>query len=163
MVGLRVSHVFSRFFFYTCDTSDTWRLFLASDLYDACSSYLCLTDCTDGTDFFSPAAIFSHTDFTDFTDSFYTCDTIGRLHVSHGFTRIFFSLSLRVGLRVSHVFSRIYFYTCDTSDTWRLFLELPPDHLVDYSDIRLDDTHDFGGDILVNIIWHRDARVAVTD
>ena len=103
------------------------------------------------------------------------------LHVSRGFTRIFFHSRYEWGLRVSRGFTRIFFhfhyewgstyradfhvsdYTCDTSDTWRLFLELSPDHLVDYAYVGLDDADYFGADVLVYVVGYGDAGVAVTD
>ena len=42
-------------------------------------------------------------------------------------------------------------------------LELPPNHLVHHPDIALDDADDLGGDILIDIIRHRDARETVAD
>lgn len=43
-----------------------------------------------------------------------------------------------------------------------LFLVFPPDHLIDNSDITLDDLDDFGGDVLVGVVGDREAVEAVT-
>ena len=42
-------------------------------------------------------------------------------------------------------------------------LELPPDHLVDHSNVRLDDADDLGGDVFIHVIRNRDARKAVAN
>ena len=41
-------------------------------------------------------------------------------------------------------------------------LALPPDHLIHYPRIRLDNLHDFGRDVLIHIVGDRDAMVAVS-
>ena len=41
--------------------------------------------------------------------------------------------------------------------------ELPPNHLIHHPDIALDNAYDFGGDVLVHVVRHRDAREAVAD
>ena len=38
---------------------------------------------------------------------------------------------------------------------------LPPNHLIDYPHIALDDLDNLGADIFINIIRHRDTMVAV--
>ena len=40
-------------------------------------------------------------------------------------------------------------------------LFLPPHHLIDHAGVALDDLHDLGGNILLHIIRHGDAVVAV--
>lgn len=42
-----------------------------------------------------------------------------------------------------------------------LQLLFSPNHLVDDADVGLDDLHDLGGDILLDVVWNRDAVVAV--
>ena len=46
------------------------------------------------------------------------------------------------------------------SQDFQLYL-LPPHHLIDYPHIALDDLDDLSADIFINIIWHRNAVVAV--
>ncbi len=41
--------------------------------------------------------------------------------------------------------------------------ELTPNHLVHNTRVRLDDTDDLGGDVLVHVVRHRDARETVAD
>ncbi len=41
--------------------------------------------------------------------------------------------------------------------------KLPPHHLVHHPDVALDDADDLGGDILVHVVRHRDARETVAD
>lgn len=40
-------------------------------------------------------------------------------------------------------------------------LELPPDHLVNYSNVALDDFHNLCRDVLFDVVGYRDAVVAV--
>ena len=46
------------------------------------------------------------------------------------------------------------------SQDFQLYL-LPPNHLIHYPHIALDDLNNLGGDVLINIIRHRNAVVAV--
>ena len=42
-------------------------------------------------------------------------------------------------------------------------LVFSPDHFVYYTYIRLNDAHDLGGDVLVNIVGHGDAGLGIAD
>lgn len=44
-----------------------------------------------------------------------------------------------------------------------MLLELPPDHLVDYANVGLDDADDLGGDVFVHVVGYGNAGEAVTD
>lgn len=42
-----------------------------------------------------------------------------------------------------------------------LFSFLPPNHLVNHTGVTLDEFHNLGADVFVDIVWHRDAVVFV--
>ena len=42
-------------------------------------------------------------------------------------------------------------------------LKLPPNHFVDHTHVTLDDAHNLGAHILIHIVRHRDAVVAILD
>ena len=42
-------------------------------------------------------------------------------------------------------------------------LLLPPNHLINHSSIALNELHDLGADVFVNVIWNRDTVISVLD
>ena len=68
----------------------------------------------------------------------------------HGY---FYSIYLAILLKSFGIFTQIYQHFYSNL--------LPPNHLVDYPHVALDDLDDLGGDVLIDIVRHRCAVVAV--